>query len=267
MNTEYEKFYESHEEEKNFNLEDLQKLSKVGFNHADIKIISISDCKELVENIEEYAFNSPLNRNHIENLKTEISNDNIIPINISVICEKNENLVLLDGHHRKSAIRELYDEGFDKNIPLIIHLYNIDSRNSDDAFQLFRKLNNIKPFKTKIDMVKTCSEIIQDLSVYYPNIFKEANRDKGVNRPNIHKNKFNDYLHKLLLENEDEYSIDRNQIVRKIIEYNNSLKSDSANKKKKYKITDKMYEKLLKIDCFLGIVNYEKWLPNILESL
>lgn len=265
MNTE-EEFFDSHEEEKKYKWEDLLKISDSHINHQNIKIISVSDCKELIEYIHEYSFNSPLNRSHIGNLKNDISKNNIIPMTLSLIHEKNDTLVLLDGHHRKSAIKELYDEGFNKNIPLIIHLYDIDSRNSDEAFELFRKLNNIKPFKTKIDMVKICSEIIQDLSGYYPNLFKEANREKGINRPHIHKNKFNDHLHKLLLENEDEYSIDKNQIVRKIIEYNNSLKSVSAHKKKKYKITDKMYEKLLKIDCFLSIVNYEEWLSDMIRS-
>lgn len=104
----------------------------------------------------------------------------------------NGQLILVDRHYRLKAIKLLYQEGVELSINLDIHNYLVKDLDDPKLIRLFEKLNNTKPYKTNIDIVKSSKYVIDTIEEKYPKLL--SNAKLRANFPRIHKREFNDKL-------------------------------------------------------------------------
>lgn len=232
---------------------------------------TLSDCKNFIENIEEFDFNSTINKKHILDLKESLKTDNHLTGVLTTVLLNNGNLILIDGHHRINAIKLLYKEDVNLSIGLDIHNYCFKDLNDPGLLKLFEKLNNTKPYKTNIDIVKSSKYIIDSIDEKYPKLFSDAK--KRANFPRLHKREFNDKLQIKLKELLGSYN--ESIIIKKMKKLHLKLKSFSQfelinfiwDKYKDKSYCDKIVEKYSFIQtnkCYLGCYKIDDLINDII---
>ena len=249
------------------------------FDRADEEIVCknksvyfFSNPREFVLNICPWTYNNTLTRKHIDKIKEGLKKDPILTGVFSTVLLDDGSLILIDGHHRHAALKELYQENFNEDIEIEVHCYKSDLKDSEKTINLFRKLNNIKPFpddyERRIVRDKTLLatvNIISKLKSRY-NIAIRENCSRA-NFPYLHGGTLNS-----LLQNKLETLININtnvdafsrKIVRKINQKNEVLKENSGNLLTALgRNTSKNVEKMNKTNCYLAILPMDKWIGEL----
>ncbi len=96
----------------------------------------IANGKRFAKHINTYSFNNSLNEKHISNLVKSIRiknhyNGTVAVAELSEEEELEDCFVLLDGHHRISAIQEVIKEDNKFNIDLLLQVYHSDRIDSE----------------------------------------------------------------------------------------------------------------------------------------
>ena len=123
-----------------------------------------------------------------------------------------------------------------------------------DTMSLFEKVNNTKPFKTDVEIIKTSIHVIKTIDTKFPNLFSRA--EKRANFPKLHEKTFSDMLYNTIKETK----IYEDEVILKIIlnfndKYMNMTKEQFMKRMKKSKNLKKIeakYEQLKIGGCLLG---------------
>jgi hypothetical protein len=216
-----------------------------------------------IKNIHDYHFNNYVIEEHVNDIYTKILNDDdkIIIGNFTVIqCyDDNNNLYLIDGHHRKEALIRIMNENQDSvyidSIYIEVKLYHVSTKDSKEVNELYEKINNVKPY-----MLKNKDDIVRDIMsrLNCNTAFNKGLREYQTNTvagcfPYYNKNKFINILRQKL---EKMDCIDVEKIVNDITTFNNhcaslskcklfSISEDTYIKKKKE--YDTKFSKMLNI--------------------
>lgn len=278
MNEQYDEDYKYTRDKLNNNTLNIQ-YSKPSKTYGLIEVIQPVTSK-FIENIHDFVFNNKIDDKHVDNIYNEIlqDEDKIIIGCFSVIqCDEEDNkLYLIDGHHRRQALLKILNNNQDSiyidSISIEIKLYHVEKLNSDKTFNLYKKINNVKPY-----MIKTNEDVIREIIdklVNYTNFNKClkicADNKIKCNFPYVNRNEFISLLSHIL---KDRIDINSNEIINNIINFNDYCKTLNVcelfqidyTKYDKYKISyDKKYDKVKKLNCFLKTPYGEKnWHFNI----
>jgi hypothetical protein len=182
-----------------------------------------------LKNINDFVYNNTLNEEHINCIYNNLLKDedkNIIGNFTVVQCDEEDNkLYLLDGHHRKEALKKIMYNNQDivyiDNILIEIKLYHVNKINSDLTFELYEKINNVKPYQIKLkeDYVREIMSKLEEYEPFNKCLKMYQDNTRIGNFPNYNKNIFINKLNISLLSMSN---IDTNKIVCKLIEFNES---------------------------------------------
>ncbi len=175
--------------------------------------------------------------------------------------------MLIDGHHRITALRELLDEGIKIFFPVDIHNYKCTSESSKDTLLLFEKVNNTKPFRTDVEIIKTNIHVIKTIDTKFPNLFSRA--EKRANFPKLHEKTFSDMLYNTIKETK----IYEDEVILKIFlnfndKYMNMTKEQfmkCMKKSKNLKKIEAKYEQLKIGGCLLGCFKEDIIISRLLK--
>jgi hypothetical protein len=248
--------------------------------HCKFYYISNNQIKKFV-NIKKYGMNLKIDENHVERLKIDIKETTIPQIfgHIAVIEYTNyetndpEDLIeVIDGHHRISALKQIFDNNCKFEISMWVCLHTSDNPESIKTKEIFKKYNVVKPFKIDFNKLEISDKIIKGLNNRFNKtgnkfeLIKDADR---VAKPSIKQHTFNQYIQSrldYLIETKNICSNDINidVIINNFIKKNKEFVAkdiDWFNKDKKYgsksKITDNMYTKAVSNHCYIGLVDLE----------
>ena len=93
-----------------------------------------------------WAFNRPLDRKRVRELRTEILKTKCV-YGVFIIARCNEEDYLIDGQHRQQALVESWGKDCNLDIPILVLIYQVDDE--ADMIELFKKVNNTKPLDPK----------------------------------------------------------------------------------------------------------------------
>jgi hypothetical protein len=136
-----------------------------------------------------HPFNRKLNKTHIEEIKNGIIEDEMLTSTIKLIVDRNDDVYLLDGHHRYNALLSLNKkskEAFDMS--LYIEVYNVNEHDDEEVVELFKKANNIKKMSLDDSPIIAISEALKKCVIKFPDMFKDKQDDKSVYRPRVNRN-------------------------------------------------------------------------------
>jgi hypothetical protein len=178
-----------------------------------------------VSTIPSYNYNQELNRDHVKALAKCIMETREI-IGVLITCEfEDGTIILIDGHHRLEALKAIILEkgpGFLNLIPIVIHNYKSDHKDSPRTLALFHKINTVKPYTLVKSVDQDCLLIITQLKARFPE-FKEGLRDTGKSRttfPYVLESEFKCALEAKLKEL---VTYNRDNVIEQIAKYNMEL--------------------------------------------
>jgi hypothetical protein len=226
-------------------------VHKISNTQAIIKMTA----GEFVRKTKNWTYNRDRDEEKVKELELCVpntNNDNSILWLFSIVYDKyadacNHNLILIDGQHRKEAIKRMMKKDkIYENIHIYCVMYTVDNcetENQEAILDLFFKINNNRPLDKKdypeIRILKLIEQIVKNIDLV-PN--KKAIRSGGkkekANEPGMNKKE----LHHLLRENYDNLNHLSNEniisnlkiISRKIscIDYDNLYVCSKINKKR-----------------------------------
>ena len=241
----------------------------------DYYFVKVDDIKSFIE-IESFMHNNPLNKEHVQTLKEEIKENEsgVLKGSFSIIKFKDNTIILMDGHHRVQAIKELYEDGdFDKYFEFFVEVNTLDiehSQKDDKVLEVFRRLNNTKPFNNNMSKTKNNRNIMNKVEEKWKFLFSKTKEKKRNKFPCLNKEGFSQTLRTIL---DDIENVDEELIFNKLVEHNRTLRKEPiVHLKKLYsKISDDEHikkEKQLKTNkCYLGMLSSDteyEWLKTLL---
>jgi len=248
---------ENNEEEYNKNIlnnYEYENYKREIFNNHIMKILYTKPSKKykmietihpitskFIMNIKDYLFNNTINYEHVNEIYKQILNDDDKEIigNFTVIqCDDNNNIYLLDGHHRKTALLKIINENNDRfyfdnnNITIEIKLYHVPNLESHLVEELYNKINNVKPFtiKTKDDKVRIIMSKLNEVEAFKKGLHSYKNNNVIGCAPYYNINKFINQLRELINNNEYDYLDNLDIIVNRIIDFNTKCSKLKLNK-------------------------------------
>ena len=276
INNEFDKFgievmeiiEDSDEELSTIDLIDENKIHYI--DRTNYKLIISKNLRNFVCNIETFSNNNPINDNHVANLKKSFEKQKNKSLdNMFVVVKFIDNhIILIDGHHRVTAYKELYKENrLKKDFEFEIHLYELGIEyepTHKDVLDIFYKVNNTKPYKTIYEITETSIRLFNTLKKTYPKLFTKGK--KRANFPHINEKLFKEKFMKKLYELDriDETLIIDN-INKKNLEYKKQAKSILK------KINPHNYEhdlnKINSFNIYLGIYRQNiDWLDEVFKD-
>ena len=209
--------------ERNDDHEDHEHLDKNETNYFDLNDNTIdkmdNECYmikikgiDLIHNVKNWCFNRATDESKIQELYDIMKNkkdDDITPRWIfTVIYDETtdsfDKLYMIDGQHRREAIRRLCIENIGLTTKYYCMVYNINNCESDNqkkTIELFKKINNNKPLNIPdIPDMYICdivNIIIDDTTLNSKKSIKVKVNNNKANNPYIHKKE----LFNLLNEN------------------------------------------------------------------
>lgn len=193
------------------------------FNAFDIWIPTMVSV--FVTTIPSYNYNQELNRDHVRALAKCIMETREI-IGAFITCEfEDGTIILLDAHHRLEALKIVLIEkgtGFLNLIPLVIHNYKSDHKDSPQTLALFHKINTVKPYTLVKTVDQDCLYIITQLKARYPE-FKEGLRDTGKTRTVFPYVLESDFKRDLETRLKALVTYNRDNVIEQIVKYNSEL--------------------------------------------
>jgi hypothetical protein len=198
-----------------------------------------------------HPFNRKLNKTHIEEIKNGIIQDEMLTSTIKLIVDKNDDVYLLDGHHRYNALLSLSKKSKDAfQMDLYIEVYNVSEHDDENVVELFKKANNIKKMSLDDSPIIAISEALKKCVNKYKDMFKDKQDDKSVYRPRVNRNiVYNGIRDSKIVS---KYNLTSTEIFNIIVYINNIL----AKKPKSFFGSDVKathYEKAKTNDFYLGL--------------
>ena len=178
-----------------------------------------------VSTIPSYNYNQELNRDHVKALAKCIMETREI-IGVLITCEfEDGTIILIDGHHRLEALKSIIVEkgaGFLNLIPLVIHNYKSDHKDSPRTLALFHKINTVKPYTLVKSVDQDCLLIITQLKARFPE-FKEGLRDTGKSRTTFPYVLESEFKRNLEVKLKELVVYNRDNVIEQIAKYNMEL--------------------------------------------
>jgi len=249
-------------------------------SYSTYHIIGGEKTNMFCKNIKTYGSNLLINREHCKNIETEllIEDSPLIYAEFSVVeyeqhetNDKTTLLELLDGHHRRLALKNIFKKYPNFKIDIRVCVIKSDFPDSPQTKKLFRKFNILKPFDVNFDIMEVANIIINNLSDTFnsriSNFVLIKDTQSSVYKPSIKKSIINDYIQKRLetLKNSNHINandINIDAIIKNFQRYNNKfLKQNIEWFKSNLQfgigstITQNMIDKAKKANCFIGLVN------------
>lgn len=208
-------------------LNDISRVQIIDYPVSDkLKAQIILPAKStVILDIPEYFNNPELKDDHITQLVEGLRKDNeLVGEFILVQCtEQNDAIYLIDGHHRKQAFHRLTIDEVEK-LKIRFVLYYVDKIESDLTYNLFCKINNVKPQSIIKKYHSDARYIIKQLKEKHTG-FKYGLVEPRINCSTVNLPKLN--INNFLIEVESYlkkrkiYNIDH--IVNIFIKFNDSL--------------------------------------------
>lgn len=211
-------------------------------------------------------FQRALCEEHVNKIKSSIDIDNFVFIGCIIIgTYSNKNIVLLDGNHRISALKSLFEDHGEKVFDPIINCNYIFLENEEEAEKYFNQINNCRAPHTLPETLEQSSvnRIITELRNRYRDTFRQTKTGK-VQRPNISINE----CITMLSELQNKTKLDLNEFMTKVNDLEKrfrekalknplSMKSMSSDT---METMSKLIDKCRNQDCFLGLRPNAKWI-------
>lgn len=246
---------------------DLAKESVFYISVSDYKNLSPKDTKKFIENVKEWTYNNPVNKEHVQSIQKSLMKRPHLTGVFSIVKLDNGTYYFIDGHHRVKALKKIYKVKPKFKIDITVHCYYSDTLDSEKTIKLFNRLNNTKPFKPVTKHIDISIVIIKKLNEDFPNMFRDA-KTKSL-YPYVHKTTLNKHIQTKLKTIEGEIST--SNIIAKFHKYNNRIKrnlNDYLRRHQNCKTNAKLYKKesrVKEIGCYLGVVKIEKLVSEIFD--
>lgn len=133
-------------------------------SNYDIYILSGIKLKEFVRDITEFSINNICDQHHTKQIEEGIRQITTLDNCFNVVVYSDGTIQILDGQHRRNALRALPDTELLRK-EIVIHLYKSDRPDSEQTTQLFNRFNLVKPFKVIIEITTAIQQIITGLRV------------------------------------------------------------------------------------------------------
>jgi hypothetical protein len=196
----------------------------------------------------------------------ESGEEPFLPGCLIIVKSKNKKW-LLDGNHRFQIYKKLYDKcKFDCNIVC----NEIEVKTDEEAKALFKIINNVVPIPDMPEGIDLTS--VHMIAKYfldkYPRIFSNS-RSRRCFRPHLHRDSFQEKVGQLLGLLEKKGPVDNTEIIRKIEEYNDTLKTKnwkffvSSGHDTSVSIMNHMTKARQKGGLYVGMFNSYKWLFHL----
>lgn len=241
-------------------------------------ILKNKKVKIYFENIKDYGENLKIDETHCQNItEALLSKENPVMHEEFTIVEytdfKTDDVKslceLLDGHHRKRAFTDIFNQKSNFKSIIRICLIQSDKPGSSQTNILFRELNTRKPFEVDFTLNDISKLVISRLNDEFNNsitgfIFIKDKSESKIYRPSIQKHIINNSIQNRLDELKRRFNINKNHIniniiINKFKAFNNEI---SKNKKKirddDKSISESMLDKASRNKCFLSLVNLDK---------
>jgi hypothetical protein len=137
-----------------------------------------------------WAFNRKLKEDHVQSIYEHLCSQTFPHLmgSIKAIRDTENNFQIIDGQHRLEALR-LFTTNINKQISIIVEIYDVPSVNSDIVLELFKIANNNLNVSIEDEVDINIARIVNMLSE--DDELKQGIVDKKVgriNRPRISKN-------------------------------------------------------------------------------
>jgi hypothetical protein len=232
--------------------------------------------------IKNWYGNRDLDPEHVELLKNVIYNQikegKTNSINwcgrTVVVKDKKNNLYLIEGGHRRLAIKELLEEDDTLEMEFEVHLYEVDDVSNDEEIsKLFYSINNQKAVSAEDHPENKINAVLEKLKTKFnkekSGVIAEIIGD-NVMKPGIKS--------KVFVSNAKEYELSKcgtaDKIYEEICEYNNNRRKyytklyEEEKLFKMYKnITEKNWNRVKKHRFYLGLESNYEWMDDIARKL
>ena len=187
---------------------------KIVYNIDNNKAIIKLTAKELIRDAKVWTYNRDINEDKVNELKEQYivnlgNHDIMSPVWMpSLVYDKysepdNITLIVIDGQHRREAIRSLLQEGkINENIEIMCIMYTIDKCETENIkviVDLFNKINNNLHLEKKdypeifaleiISELKKNNELVPDKKA-----IKKGKTNKTAREPCMHEKEFSNLL-------------------------------------------------------------------------
>lgn len=249
---------------------------------AELDYYYISGSKNVKKfiNLKKYGKNLEIVEEHVKQIahNLEIDENPKIYSPITIIEYHNYNTdsikniaEIIDGHHRILALESIYKKKPNFKIDIRINIIKSDFPDSPKTNTIFRKFNIIKPFIVDFDILDTTELIVKALNLKFSNNKFEfiKDTDENIRRPTIKLKEIHGYIQQRLNELKITKKINYNDIsfeniITEFERYNNIFSTQNIERfnndkifkdASKTKISELMFNKAVKYNCFIGIVN------------
>ena len=131
-------------------------------SNYDIYVLTGIKLKEFVRDITEFSINNTCDLHHTKQIEEGIRQITTLDNCFNVVVYADGTIQILDGQHRRNALRSLPDAELLRK-EIVIHLYKSDRPDSAQTTQLFNRFNLVKPFKVVIETTNAIQQIITGL--------------------------------------------------------------------------------------------------------
>ena len=131
-------------------------------SNYDIYVLKGIKLKEFVRDISEFSINNTCDLHHTKQIEEGIRQITTLDNCFNVVVYADGTIQILDGQHRRNALRSLPDAELLRK-EIVIHLYKSDRPDSAQTTQLFNRFNLVKPFKVIIETTNAIQQIITGL--------------------------------------------------------------------------------------------------------
>ena len=249
---------------------------------AELDYYYISGSKNVKKfiNLKKYGKNLEIVEEHVKQIahNLEIDENPKIYSPITIIEYHNYNTdsvkniaEIIDGHHRILALESIYKKKPNFKIDIRINIIKSDFPDSPRTNTIFRKFNIIKPFIVDFDILDTTELIVKALNLKFSNNKFEfiKDTDENIRRPTIKLKEIHGYIQQRLNELKITKKINYNDIsfeniITEFERYNNIFSTQNIERfnndkifkdGSKTKISELMFNKAVKYNCFIGLVN------------
>lgn len=206
--------YESDDDSVNNPITIEEITDKIVYNIDNNKAIIKLTAKELIRDAKVWTYNRDINEDKVNELKEQYivnlgNHDIMSPVWMpSLVYDKysepdNITLIVIDGQHRREAIRSLLQEGkINENIEIMCIMYTIDKCETENIkviVDLFNKINNNLHLEKKdypeifaleiISELKKNNELVPDKKA-----IKKGKTNKTAREPCMHEKEFSNLL-------------------------------------------------------------------------
>jgi hypothetical protein len=186
----------------------------------------------------------------------DVKNNRFInpPPNNLVLAKTKSELYIVDGLHRLLAFRKILNE---YNIDIRVYCREIDVKDNDEAFNLFKIVNDTRPLPDMPQGIQLSriKEILDYLQSKYKNIFSKALSGDKIHRPHIHFNKIQEKLAEYEGINNINFIEEMERLNEKI-----KLKGWNGAEEELFEIAEK------KGGFYLGIIPKHEWIDMIFNG-